>query len=209
MHEKSPKTVNLALFDFDGTLCDKDSFTGFIFFSLKPMHIIRRGLKILPWILAYYCKLYPASKMRPKLYATMFRNQPSTKIESLAKQYSQQLQSTLNPSLFKQLKEHQKNGDRVVLVSASLDLYLTPLCEALNIDLICTETEMTHQYLTGHYSSLDCSHHQKSMRVLAHYQLSHYRKIYAYGNHEEDLEMLKLADFDYFVGRDHQLPQVQ
>lgn len=37
---KKPKNIkNLALFDFDGTLCSKDSFTGFIFYALsKPYY---------------------------------------------------------------------------------------------------------------------------------------------------------------------------
>jgi len=61
------KTINLALFDFDGTLCTKDSFTGFIFYTLSKRHIMRKGLKILPWIQAYYLKLYPADAMRAKL----------------------------------------------------------------------------------------------------------------------------------------------
>ncbi|RSP49938.1 HAD-IB family hydrolase, partial [Acinetobacter baumannii] len=47
------KTIkNLALFDFDGTLCSKDSFTGFIFYALSKRHIVKQGLKILPWIQA-------------------------------------------------------------------------------------------------------------------------------------------------------------
>jgi len=72
MHEQNKAFKNLALFDFDGTLCTKDSFTGFIFYSLSKRHIVRRGLKILPWIQGYYLNLYPAHAMRPKLYRAMF-----------------------------------------------------------------------------------------------------------------------------------------
>ncbi|WP_353887636.1 haloacid dehalogenase-like hydrolase, partial [uncultured Acinetobacter sp.] len=64
---ETDQTVNLALFDFDGTLCTRDSFTHFIFYALSKRHIVRQGIKILPWIQAYYLKLYPAPSMRIKL----------------------------------------------------------------------------------------------------------------------------------------------
>ncbi|MDU6055571.1 MAG: HAD-IB family hydrolase, partial [Acinetobacter junii] len=37
---------------------------------------------------------------------------------------------------------------------------------------------------------------------------SNYQHIYAYGNSEEDLEMLSIADFTYMVGEDKPLPKV-
>ncbi|MBA4069571.1 MAG: HAD-IB family hydrolase, partial [Acinetobacter sp.] len=72
MHAQNQKPKTLALFDFDGTLYLHDSFTGFIFYALRKRHIVKRGLQILPWIQAYYLNFYPAHRMRPKLYASMF-----------------------------------------------------------------------------------------------------------------------------------------
>jgi len=143
MHAKSEtnKTINLALFDFDGTLYPKDSFTGFIFYTLSKRHIVKNGLKILPWIQAYYLKLYPAHAMRPRLYQSMFKDIPLDFVDKLAQEYAQKLIKKLDPELLHQLKLHQQRGDRVVLVSASIDLYLTYICKYLNIELICTETE--------------------------------------------------------------------
>ena len=89
MHAKSQKYKNLALFDFDGTLCSKDSFTGFIFYALRKRHIVKRGLQILPWIQAYYLNLYPAHRMRPKLYASMFKESNAEEILQLAQEYVQ------------------------------------------------------------------------------------------------------------------------
>ncbi|USA53693.1 HAD-IB family hydrolase [Acinetobacter sp. C32I] len=204
MHAKSEthKTLNLALFDFDGTLYPRDSFTGFIFFALSKRHIVKRGLKILPWIQAYYLRLYPAHAMRPRLFQSMFKDISVDVVEQLAHEYALKLIKRLDQDLLQQLQQHQQRGDHIVLVSASVDLYLTPICEFLNIELICTQTEIKDGLLTGRYRSEDCSREQKKLRILQQYNLADYQAIYAYGNSEEDLDMLSLADYPYMVGRD-------
>ncbi|MCH7314331.1 HAD-IB family hydrolase [Acinetobacter sp. ANC 3882] len=211
MHAKSEthKTLNLALFDFDGTLYPRDSFTGFIFFALSKRHIIKRGLKILPWIQAYYLRLYPAHAMRPRLFETMFKDIPADVVEKLAQEYAQKLLKKLDQDLLSQLQQHQQRGDHIVLVSASVDLYLAPICEFLNIDLICTQTEAQDGLLTGSYSSEDCSCEQKKIRILQNYNLDDYHAIYAYGNSEEDLDMLSLADHAYMMGEEKVLPPLE
>lgn len=210
MHAKSKtdKTLNLALFDFDGTLYPKDSFTGFIFFTFPKHHIVTRGLKILPWIMAYYLGLYPAHAMRPRLFQSMFKGIAADIPQRLAPTYAQKIIKELDQDLLQQLYLHQQRGDHVVLVSASVDLYLAPICELLNIELICTQTEISNGILSGNYNSKDCSCEQKKLRVLEKYNLDHYHQIYAYGNSHEDLEMLSLTDQHFMVGRDDTLPEL-
>ena len=153
MYAKSQKHKNLALFDFDGTLCNKDSFTGFIFYALSKRHIMKQGVKILPWIQAYYLKAYPAHAMRPKLFNAMFKAASTAEILALAQRYAAGLMHDLNPQILQQLKQHQLNGDDVVIVSASVDIYLQYMCQLLNVALICTETEIQNQVFTGCYST--------------------------------------------------------
>lgn len=211
MHQKSQTHKNLALFDFDGTLCKKDSFSRFFFFALSKGHIMQRGIKILPWIMAYYLRQYPAHLMRPKLFHAMLSHVACSPLENIAVQYAQSLlQQQLDPHLYQQLLQHQALGDDVVLVSASIDIYLKPIAQALAIDLICTETEIQQQHYSGRYLSADCSGQQKKIRILQQYDLSNYQSIYAYGNSEEDLAMLTLADFPYLVSKaNHALPQLK
>lgn len=203
------QAINLALFDFDGTLCRSDSFTGFIFYTLSKRHIMRQGLKILPWIQAYYFKLYPAHQMRPKLFSAMFKDSNAKNIHSMAEQYAHLLVHQLNPELLRRLRQHQAQGDDVVIVSASIDLYLEPFCRLLGVDLICTKTEVHQGKLSGFYSSPDCSCEQKKLRIQEKYTLTDYQSVYAYGNSYEDLEMFSLADYCYMVGEDAELPALE
>jgi len=169
---------------------------------------VKRGLQILPWIQAYYLKLYPAHRMRPKLYVSMFKDSDAEEILHLAQDYAHQLMLKLNPKLLEQLRQHQELGHEVVLVSASLDLYLKPVCSYLNIDLICSEVEIKAGKMTGFYQTPDCSNQQKKIRILEKYKLQDYAEIYAYGNSEEDEEMLSLVHQRYLEGHDKQLPKI-
>lgn len=208
MHATRKTDKNLALFDFDGTLCKKDSFTGFIFFALSKRHIVKQAIKTLPWIQAYYLNIYPPHAMRVKLFKAMFTGINASEILSLAEEYAQQLMQQLDPKLYQQLLKHKQNQDDIVLVSASIDLYLQSVCKLLEIDLICTETEIVAGKVTGHYTSADCSSEQKRLRILEKYDLNQYQSIYAYGNSVEDLEMLSLADYKFMVGEDRVFPQL-
>lgn len=114
----------------------------------------------------------------------------------------------LDPALFNQLKQHQQLDHNVVLVSASVDLYLKPVCRYLNIDLICSEVEMKNGKLTGKYLTPDCSCMQKKLRVLEVIKLADFETIYAYGNSEEDVDMLNLATYSYMVCTDQVLPKI-
>ncbi|RZG86748.1 HAD-IB family hydrolase [Acinetobacter sp. WCHAc060033] len=208
MHATSKTYKNLALFDFDGTLCKKDSFTGFIFYALSKRHIVKQGIKILPWIQAYYLNIYPAHAMRIKLFKSMFKDANAAEILDLTEDYCSRLIEQLDQSLYQRLIDHQNQGDDVVLVSASVDIYLEMMCQILKIDLICTETEIINGIFTGNYSTPDCSCEQKRIRILEKYDLNQYENIYAYGNSIEDNEMLSLADFKYMVGEDQNLPRL-
>ncbi|ATO20815.1 HAD-IB family hydrolase [Acinetobacter sp. LoGeW2-3] len=206
MHAQDQKPQALALFDFDGTLYPHDSFTGFMFYVLKKRHIIWRGYKVLHWITAYYLRLYPAHRMRPKLYSAMFKDCDVELIQPLALQYANKVLENLDSALFEQLQKHQELGHKVVLVSATIDLYLEIIAKALNVELICSKVEIKNGKLTGKYLTPDCSYMQKKLRVLEVINLADFETIYAYGNSEEDLDMMSLAGDTYMVGHDKELP---
>lgn len=208
MYEQNQKLKALALFDFDGTLYPHDSFTGFIFHALPKRHIMKRGIPMIPWILAYYANLYPAHKMRPRLYKSMFKHISNIQIQNTIAPYIQKVIKQLDPLLLQQLQQHIALQHDVVIVSATIDLYLKDLAEQLGIAFICSEVEIRDDILTGAYVTADCSNNQKSLRVQQLFNLSQYQQVYAYGNSIEDLDMLSLAHQAYMHGQDSRLPNI-
>lgn len=74
---------------------------------------------------------------------------------------------------------HQARGDTVVVVSASLDVYLRPWCQQHNLELLCSEVEFQNGAATGKYQGGDCSGLAKKARILANYALTDYEAIFA------------------------------
>ncbi len=66
------------------------------------------------------------------------------------------------------IARHQARGDTVVVVSASLDVYLRPWCQQHNLELLCSEVEFQNGAATGKYQGRLQRHGQKA-RIPANY----------------------------------------
>lgn len=103
--------------------------------------------------------------------------------------------------MMEKLQHHLKNGDDVVIVSASLSLYLAPWCQEHKVKLICSHAAIRNGKLTGRYKGEDCGKGVKARLVQQEYNLKNYNTIYAYGDTDEDWELLNLAHVKYMCGK--------
>lgn len=191
--------MNLALFDFDGTITVNDTFTDFIRFAVGRRRIAIGGVVLSPLAVGYRLGLVSASRARPVVARVAFQGKRADSIRELGRKYATEvLPRTLQRRALDRIEWHRRQGDAVVVVSASLDVYLRPWCTAVGVQLICTELDERNGVLTGRYRNGDCSGGEKSRRVLEQYDASRYSLIYAYGDTSEDREMLAIANRKYY-----------
>jgi phosphatidylglycerophosphatase C len=98
------------------------------------------------------------------------------------------------------IAQHQRRGDRLVLMSASTDLYVPRIAEELGFaEVVCTELRWNGERLSGELASPNRRGAQKAsaFRVLRerHAGLG----TVAYGNARSDLAHLRLADEAFLV----------
>jgi phosphatidylglycerophosphatase C len=190
---------NLALFDFDGTITSNDTFTPFILQAVKPTRLALGKLVLSPLIAAYKLGLLSASRMRRSMVRLGFSGRRSDEVRSAGLAYSRtRLAGVVRGKALERIRWHQAQGDEVVVVSASLDVYLTDWCREVGVELICTELEERQGVLTGHYRDGDCSGPEKARRVRQRYELDSFALVYAYGDTCEDEAMLALASRRYY-----------
>ncbi|MCL1065411.1 HAD-IB family hydrolase [Shewanella olleyana] len=190
--------MNIALFDFDGTITEIDTYTPFIHFSVPKWRIIICYPFLLPLILLYKRKLMGGSTIRTIISRLGFYRRKQSEVFIQGQKYAATLNAVIKPEAKKRLEWHKQQGDLIVVVSASLDAYLIPWCTEHNVELICAQLESRDGLLTGRYINGDCSAHEKAHRVKQRYRLSSFDKVYAYGDTEEDSQLLALADEAYF-----------
>lgn len=191
--------MDLALFDFDGTITDSDAFTKFVFFAAAKQRIATGKLLLLPEIIAYKARLTTGKRIRRKIFSHGFKDTLAVDIAAQAEHFAAEiLPDLVRPEALDRIYWHQDRGDEVRVVSASLDLYLAPWCAQHNIALSCNQVEVINGKLTGNFIGNDCSAEEKRRRVESAYELDAYAKIYAYGDTSEDRALLELADYAFY-----------
>ena len=191
--------MNLALFDFDGTITRGDSWTPFMRLATGPARKVVGYTVLLPVGVGYYARLVAGRTARPLYAQVAFRGVEAARVHDIGGRYaSEVLPRTVRPRALEQIAWHQENGDTVVVVSGSLAVYVQPWCESGGIDCIATELEERGGRLTGRYLGGECTGPEKAVRIRRRYDLRQFREIYAYGDSAEDREMLAIANRRYY-----------
>jgi len=191
--------MNLALFDFDGTITRSDTWTAFLRFSATRPRIVAATVLLSPLIAGYKAGWISARRSRPAVARVAFGGRRTIGVRALGQRYAREiLPGVTRTRALERIDWHKRQGDTVVVVSASLDVYLEPWCSAIGVEVICTELEETNGRLTGRYVRGECSGAGKVDRIRERYDLARFPVIYAYGDTDEDREMLDLAHERYY-----------
>lgn len=192
--------MNLALFDFDGTLTTRDTFLPFLRFAIPPGRMLAGGFALAPVLAAHQVGLVSSARVRPWLSRAGFAGVSAQSVRELGQRFATEvIPRSVDATMLSRLKAHQENGDTVYVVSAGLDVYLQPWCDAQGVGLLCSQLEERGGALTGRYRRGDCSG-AKATLVRANVDLRRFSEISAYGDTAEDEAMLALAHRRYFRG---------
>ena len=191
--------MNLALFDFDGTITHGDTWTPFLRYSVTRTRLAFATVLLSPVIAGYKAGWISARRGRPVAARFAFAGRRADALRNVGETYAREvLPRVLRQQALERIDWHKRRGDQVVVVSASLDIYLKPWCDAHDLDLVCTELEVRAGTLTGGYRRGECSAANKVIRLRERCDLARYPVIYAYGDTDEDREMLDIAHEKYF-----------
>jgi len=195
--------MDLALFDFDGTITEGDTWTPFIR-SIASRRQRTTGLIVFaPVMVGYMLRMISGARARPLVARFVLRGRSAADVARAGASYAaDRLPACVRQTALDRIAWHKQRGDRVVVVSGSLDAYLRPWCKALSVDLICTELEIRDGLLTGRYLYGDCTGPRKAARIRERLTLSDYKTIYAYGDSAEDAELLELAHRKFYRWRE-------
>lgn len=183
-----------AAFDFDGTLLSGDSLLGFLWCAAPP---VRR-----PWALAvtaaalagYGARLVSNDRTKRALCASWLAGASLEDATTAAEAYGARLDARLRPEAWRRLTWHRQRGDEVLIVSASLELYLRPWAARHGLHhVIGTRLAVHEGRLTGALLGPNCWGPEKVRRLGAH-PARIGRALWAYGDSRGDQEMLAAAD---------------
>lgn len=200
---------NLALFDFDGTITDADTFTEFVLFATPKWRLVLGLVLIWPVILAFKLGWLPAARTRPIVAKVAFWHRSVAKVNAQAQAYVEhRLPQIVRPQAAQRLDYHRSCGDRIIVVSASLSPYLEIWCDEQQLELLCSQLSKSQgqggSRYSGSYEAGDCSGQRKVEFINCAVNLDDYEQVFAYGDTDEDLPMLALADEAYLRWQPYQ-----
>ena len=191
--------MQLALFDFDGTITTNDSLIKFIRFVVGDAKFAIGMIALSPMLTAYKLKLIPNYKAKQQMLSYFIKGMTEEKFKEVGEEYSlNHIDTILRPKAMEKIAWHKEQGHKIVIVSASIECWLKAWCDNHGLDLISTKLEIKDGIVSGKFLTKNCYGIEKALRVKDKYNLDNYDYIYAYGDSRGDNELLALADEGFY-----------
>lgn len=200
------KTV--AYFDFDKTIIDRDSIVPFLFFYLKkyPKKIITL-ISIVSFFILFVLKIIDNQKIKERI-SRLFKNMDIKDIDVLSKEFVDNIiPKYYYKDALKQIDHHKQNGDTLVLITASYELYIKFVAKNLGFDkYMATELWKFRGRYTGYLYGKNCYKKEKRFRLLSEgFRDTDAKGRYAYSDSISDLNMFNFAEYKVCVNPDKKL----
>lgn len=197
----SSPACDLALFDFDGTLTTRETFPDFMRFAVAPLRLMLGQVLLAPVVLGYRRGWVSGDFTRASVVQVGLRGVPAERLANQGEAFAHEvLPGLLRPEAMARLAWHRARGDRIVVVSGGLDVYLAPWCRLHGVELLCSKLEARDGRMTGRYAGAQCVGEEKVRRVRALCDPDGFNAVHAYGDTHEDHAMLALAHHAFYRG---------
>ena len=198
-----PDIRTVAAFDFDGTLVPGDSLLPFVWRAAGAKRFLhaaaRHGLRT---ALATGARIGSRDVAKAKFVGRALRGLPVSEVVADAVEFSGRLERRVHPAALRRIAWHRERGHELVLVSASLLVYLEPLARRLGFDaVLATGLEVGQDgMLTGALDGLNVRGPEKVAR-LERWLDDGPCELWAYGDSHGDKELLARADHGHRIRR--------
>ncbi len=191
--------MRLAIFDFDGTITKGDSLFAFIRFTHGPVKTTIGLILLSPFLFLYLIKIFPNWLTKEIVLMYCYRGWTLDRFNEFASEFAQtDLKNIVKQSAVDKINWHKQQGHTVVVVSASIENYLSEWCRIHGLDLLGTRLETKNGRLTGKIEGKNCHGQEKIRRIKEKYDLKSFELIYAYGDTKGDLTLKEIAgEFHY------------
>jgi phosphatidylglycerophosphatase C len=193
----------VAAFDFDGTMVPGDSLIPFLWRTAGAVRfaraVLRHGLRI---ALATGLRVGSRDAAKEAFVRTTLGGRSLADVRKAGEAFAADLERRVDPDALARVAWHRDQGHELVLVSASLELYLAPLGERLGVDaVLATRLAVdADDRVTGALDGPNVRGPEKVVR-LRRWLGREGCELWAYGDSDGDRELLASADHGFRVPR--------
>jgi phosphatidylglycerophosphatase C len=188
----------MALFDLDGTLTHRDTLLPFLtgYLARHPSRLARQW-RLVPALFRYALGGRDRGLLKSRAIRAVMAGDSRTLVEGWAERFVADLKprGAFRVAALAALEAHRSAGDRLVLLSASPDLYVPLIGRLLGFErTLCTEVRWDGERLEGALRTPN-RHGAEKVRCLEQLRADYpHAAVTAYGNSLSDIPHLALAE---------------
>lgn len=190
--------MNLALFDFDGTITKKDTLLEFIKFYRGSFSLYFGFALHSPLLILMKSGFFPNWRMKELILRYFFAHEDIDSFNAKAQTFSLKvIPNLLRPTALERLRWHREQNDRILIVSSSFENWLKPWCDQNNIELLASSLEVKNKQITGKIAGKNVFGPEKVKCIKQYLNLQDYEEIFVYGDSKGDAEMFDIGSQRY------------
>jgi phosphatidylglycerophosphatase C len=190
----------VVAFDFDGTLTKKDTFIEFIRFYHGNLKAYLGFMLLAPLAILMKLKLLDNSYVKSLFFTFFFKGSKLSDFNNQCELFANEIQKILRGETMEKLKRHQSEGAEVIIISASIENWISPWLKMQNIKYLAgTKIEGKNGLITGNFSSNNCFGKEKVLRLLEIFPEREKYYLISYGDSSGDNELLASSNEGYLI----------
>jgi phosphatidylglycerophosphatase C len=195
-------TRNVAAFDFDGTLTRRDTMLPFLSWAFGTRRVVTALAAASRHVAAVAAGRSDRDLAKEAVLIRVLRGRPHAEVAEAGRAFGARLaRHAITADMSARLAWHRARGHDLVIVSASLDVYVDEVARLLGfMHTASTALEVADGMCTGRIEGRNCRGPEKAVRLRALLG-DNDAEIWAYGNSSGDRDMLALADHPVWVRR--------
>ncbi len=204
-----------AFFDVDGTILRATVVHYYVYFATQGRSALRRGLfwvRFIPQILSFFVIDKISRSAFNRVFYRRYRGMEAARLRGLAQGLLDgEMRPRLFPDAVARIERHRAAGERVVLVTGSLDFIVAPLARMLGVEeVIAARMTEAEGRLTGELAGPPIGDEEKArlVRAWAEAHGVDLTESFAYGDSSADLPMLRCAGHPVAVNPGKRLRRV-
>lgn len=190
--------MRIEAFDFDGTLTNRDTLLEFIRYTNGNISFIFGILLFSPFLILMKMHLYPNWKVKQSIFSYFYKGLSIADFNRYCNDFASDKKYIIRKEGMDAVQKAIREGSKVLIVSASIDNWVEPFFEGLNVCVLGTKIEVNDNLITGRFLTKNCYGIEKVNRINEVCQHREDYTLVAYGDSRGDKEMLDYADKGYY-----------
>lgn len=188
----------LYLFDFDGTLTHRDTMFLFLkFYSPKKFYI--QFLKHSPLFVLLKLGLIDAEKVKKSFISSVLKGKRKPLLEKKAQEFFDNYgKEIMRENALEFIGKIDHTQTQSYIVTASLDIWVKPFADGLQMRLLATQAEFKDEIFTGNFIGKNCNGDEKKCRIEKEFEGNKFDKTIAFGDTNGDRQMMEWADESHY-----------